>query len=268
MKESFSPSEIRNLLGISRSAIQYYRDKKLIDIRKNEENGYSYYSGSNLLEIIDISFYRNCMDATVEDIAGLLSSETPETYADVYSEKIDAYEERIRRRLENLSMLRDFEKRIRRALNALNVFKVVQNHEKTYLYQPDIEHHVDIHTELFWTSYWNGEFYLKDGEPVYDDTYLFVDEKGLTYLKQSCPDATVWLVPPGRFIYSAFCSDRPLSDTAYLKKAIAYADENHIPLSEPFYVSYLFTFKKDGVDHHCYECTLPIQNRPVRLRRS
>ncbi len=34
MKKQFSPGDIRNLLGISRSAIRYYMDKGLISARK------------------------------------------------------------------------------------------------------------------------------------------------------------------------------------------------------------------------------------------
>ncbi len=50
MKEVFMPAEIRNLLGISRSAIQYYRDKGLIEIKKT--------GIMDILIIVEIIFWK------------------------------------------------------------------------------------------------------------------------------------------------------------------------------------------------------------------
>ena len=97
MKKTFTPAEIRHLLGISRSAIRYYKDKGLISVKKNEENGYSYYGGSDLLELIDVSFYRNCLDSNADEIRELIFSSSPEEIHGHYRDCIAGFKEKIRR---------------------------------------------------------------------------------------------------------------------------------------------------------------------------
>ena len=89
MKKQYSPSEIRNLLNVSRSAMRYYKEKGLINNETNESNGYSFYSGSDLLEIIDVAFFRNCLDANADDIHSITYAESAEEARDNYKKQIE-----------------------------------------------------------------------------------------------------------------------------------------------------------------------------------
>ena len=97
MIKQMSPADVRELLGISRSAMRYYMSKGLISAKKNEENGYSYFSGNDLLELIDVAYYRNCMDADADDIKRLTFAPSLMEMEANYEEEIDAYEKKIKK---------------------------------------------------------------------------------------------------------------------------------------------------------------------------
>lgn len=269
MKKTFTPAEIRHLLGISRSAIRYYRDKGLISVKKNEDNGYSYYGGSDLLELIDVSFYRNCLDSNADEIRELIFSSSPEEIQQHYKHCIADFKERIRRQQENLELMIAFEERVQSALEMMDRVKEISWYEPIYFYYPNVngfqnDCDVDIHSPLFSVSYWSGEFSVENGEAVYHETSLMLDERYRSYLNlnEKFPDMRMRILSQGRFLYTSFCSEKPLDDPAPMERLLAYAEEHGYTLSgEHGFVSYLFTFRRNDRRCHCYDAFLPIRTK-------
>ncbi|MBQ1251420.1 MAG: MerR family transcriptional regulator [Firmicutes bacterium] len=260
MKKQYSPSEIRNLLNVSRSAMRYYKEKGLINNETNESNGYSFYSGSDLLEIIDVAFFRNCLDANADDIHSITYAESAEEARDNYKKQIEKLEETIRRQQESLKLAKDFDARLHRAMEHLD--KIIEipaaHNDKMYLYYPDEEHNPDSHSHLFSVSYWTTEFGMRNGEPVYLETSFMIDKDFLRYLEEKSPGIRKREFPKGRFLYGTVCSELPEESPELLEPFLKYAKEQNITLAEPFYVSYMNTFRQNGKRCHFYEVYLPI----------
>lgn len=265
MKKTFTPAEIRHLLGISRSAIRYYKDKGLISVKKNEDNGYSYYGGGDLLELIDVSFYRNCLDSNADEIRELIFSSSPKEVHQHYQHCIADFKERIQRQQENLNLMIAFEERVEKAMEIMDQITEITWNEPICFYYPNVngfqeDCDVDIHSPLFSVSYWSGEFSVENGNPVYQETSLMIDECYRSYLNEKFADVRMRILPAGRFLYTSFCSEKPLDDPAPMERLYAYAEEYGYTLSgEPGFVSYLFTFRDKGRRCHCYDAFLPVK---------
>lgn len=265
MKKTFTPAEIRHLLGISRSAIRYYKDKGLISVKKNEENGYSYYGGSDLLELIDVSFYRNCLDSNADEIRELIFSSSPEEIHGHYRDCIAGFKEKIRRQQENLDLMTAFADRVEKAMAIMDRVEEITWDEPICFYYPNVNDlqddcDVDIHSPLFSVSYWSGEFSVEQGEAVYAETSLVIDERYHSYLNERFSDVRLRIHSDGRFLYTSFCSEKPLDDPAPMNRLLAYAEEHgYVPTGEHGFVSYLFTFRDHGKRCHCYDAFLPVE---------
>lgn len=265
MKKTFTPAEIRHLLGISRSAIRYYKDKGLISVKKNEDNGYSYYGGGDLLELIDVSFYRNCMDCNADEIHRLIYSPSPKEMHHRYQSYIADFEERLRRQQENLNLMIDYDERVQKAMDVMDQVVEITWQGPICFYYPNVngvsdDCDVDIHSPLFSVSYWSGEFTVDHGEPCYGETSLMIDERYRSYLNETFADVRMRVLSGGHFLYTSFCSEKALDDPAPIGRLLGYAkDHGYVPSGEPGFVSYLFTFRNEGRRCHCYDAFLPIQ---------
>ncbi len=66
------------------------------------------------------------MNSSIQDIRDIIESDSPESMYSSYVDKINTFEENIRRQQEHLVMLRDFEHRIKRALSHMNTSKIIK----------------------------------------------------------------------------------------------------------------------------------------------
>lgn len=259
MIKQMSPADVRELLGISRSAMRYYMSKGLISAKKNEENGYSYFSGNDLLELIDVAYYRNCMDADADDIKRLTFAPSLTEMEANYEEEIDAYEKKIKKQLVYLDMLRDFDKQIKRAIKCQNKIREVYLDAPFYLYYPELDRNVNVRADHFQVSYWVSEFAMEGDGPVYKRSSMMVGVEFVETLDTDFPGIPYQKIFGGNFLYTSFCSERELNDVAMLEPVVAYAKTHGYKLAEPMFIRYLLTFRKEGVGRcHCYEVYLPI----------
>ena len=76
MEKIYTISEIGKLLGLSNDAIRFYEKKGLVHPDINPENKYRMYTIQNVLELLDIIYYRH-LDFSVSDICELSKSLDP-----------------------------------------------------------------------------------------------------------------------------------------------------------------------------------------------
>ncbi|MBQ4093014.1 MAG: MerR family transcriptional regulator [Firmicutes bacterium] len=253
------PNHIRELLGIGRSSMRYYMGKGLISGKKDENNGYTYFDGGDLLEIIDVAFYRNCMDADTSDIKKLTYASSLEEQEEHYSLQIDAFEEKIKRQQAYLEMLKNFDKQLKRALRSKDRIRKVHLDAPFYFYYPELDSHVDIRAELFQVSYWISEFEAEEDCPVYRRSAMMIGTEFVDILDADFPDIRYKKFPPGEYLYTVFNSDKEPENASMLEEIYAYAKEHHYEIAEPMFLRYLVTFRENGVRTHAYEAYVPLK---------
>lgn len=258
MKKYFSPADIRALLGISRSAIRYYIDKELISANKNAENGYSYYSWCDIEEMLDVTFFRNCMNAKADDIWDITHTQSPKAYQEVYSKQIQQFEENIHRQQNLLEILQEFDTKIQRAINYQNIVEEISVDESFYVYYPEMDKCPNIRTSLFSTSYWGSEYIMDDGDVNYKGFVMMTDEKHLEYLREGTSGVFMKKISQGQFLYTALCSKTGLDDPSLVEPLVNYIKEHNIEVTSPIYLFYLLSFRENNERRHCYEAFLPL----------
>lgn len=71
MKKTYSISEVSKLLNITVDTLRFYEKKDMIHPKINPNNRYRMYDMYNILEILDIIFYRN-LDISVSDMYSIM----------------------------------------------------------------------------------------------------------------------------------------------------------------------------------------------------
>ncbi len=257
MIKEMSPVEVRNLLGISRSAMRYYTEKGLISSKRNENNGYSYYSGADLLELIDVSFFRNCLNANVDEIHDIIYADSLDEYINVYSHQNDLFEEEIHRRMESLDMLRDFEVQIKHALSYQNKFAEMVLNKPVYLFYPEKELHMNIHSALFSVSYWVSKFRITDDTTIYEESPMMIGKHFVSILDEEFPSIRYHKIVNQRYLYTSFISDKEMKDPSILESVLALGKDQGVSCGEKVYIRYLLTFRRDNKRCHFYEAYFP-----------
>ncbi|MCR0205043.1 MerR family transcriptional regulator [[Clostridium] innocuum] len=93
--ETYKISQIARLLGLSSDTIRFYEKKGLVHPATNPDNQYREYNLNNILELLDIIYYRH-LDISLNDIQSICTSGSIETMHELLLKKKQETEERIR----------------------------------------------------------------------------------------------------------------------------------------------------------------------------
>lgn len=201
------------------------------------------------------------MNANADDIRNITHSHSPKEYHEIYSGQIQQFEENIRRQQILLYILQEFDSKIQRAMNSQNIVREIFLEEPFYVYYPEMDECPHVHTALFSTSYWGSEYTLQKGQPCYKGFVMMTDEKHLEYLQEESSGVFMKRISQERFLYTSLCSQTGLDDPALIKPLVDYIKENKIEVTEPIYLFYLLSFRKNKERWHCYETFLPIPKK-------
>lgn len=95
MEKTYTISEIARLLKIGTDAIRFYEKKGLVHPQTNPNNQYRIYTIQNILELLDIIYYRH-LDMPIADIQSIFTTGSKETMYELMLHKKEETEKRIR----------------------------------------------------------------------------------------------------------------------------------------------------------------------------
>ena len=93
--ETYKISQIAKLLGLSSDTIRFYEKKGLVHPSVNPDNQYREYDLDNILELLDIIYYRH-LDISLQDIQSICTSRSRENMYELLLKKKQETEEKIR----------------------------------------------------------------------------------------------------------------------------------------------------------------------------
>lgn len=93
--ETYKISQIAKLLGLSSDTIRFYEKKGLVHPSVNPDNQYREYDLDNILEMLDIIYYRH-LDISLQDIQSICTSRSRENMYELLLKKKQETEEKIR----------------------------------------------------------------------------------------------------------------------------------------------------------------------------
>lgn len=86
MKKTYSISEISKLLNVTVDTLRFYEKKDMIHPKINPNNKYRMYDMYNVLEILDIIFYRN-LDISVSDMYSIMHENDEKKALELFEKK-------------------------------------------------------------------------------------------------------------------------------------------------------------------------------------
>ena len=123
---SFTPGQIREMLDLSRSALRYYIRKGLLDVEKNDENGYHTFTSNNLSDLRDISYLRQMLDFSIDDIQDCFNAVTPDEYEAVFTRRKALLESEIAQKQLQRDRLTEWEKYLSRLKRTPDSVSIVE----------------------------------------------------------------------------------------------------------------------------------------------
>lgn len=117
MKKTYSIGEVSAMLRLGIDAIRFYEKKGLVHPQKDKHNKYRVYTMTNILELLDIIYYRE-LDMSISDITEIIQSGSKETMKILLNEKKNNALNRIR-----------FEKQLVKKIELIETaYNTIENH--------------------------------------------------------------------------------------------------------------------------------------------
>ncbi len=94
MKQTYTIGEIASMLRINVDAIRFYERKGLVHPQKNKDNKYRIFTMNNILELLDVIYYRE-LDMSISEISSILHSGTKSSMQALLREKRENAQRRL-----------------------------------------------------------------------------------------------------------------------------------------------------------------------------
>lgn len=112
MKNHYKIGETANILGVSADTIRFYEKMGIVYSHKDEQNGYRYFTASDIYALMDVLFYRS-MDIPVEEVREIMKAYQHEDVKNLLIEKEKQLKEKIQNQQKLLARIgatiRDYE---------------------------------------------------------------------------------------------------------------------------------------------------------------
>lgn len=252
----FTPGEIREMLDLSRSALRYYIRKGLLDVEKNDENGYHTFTQNNLSDLRDISYLRQMLDFSIDDIQDCFNAATPDEYEAIFIRKKALLESEIAQKEIQRDRLTAWEKYLSDLKNSPDSVSIVDF--APFVFSPTVSPSLDKLSLLC------SSFKLENDGPVFGGYGYCFDEPNES--NSNC-SKIIYRFPAGKYIYAMCSSEYGMDNPEILTSTLDWAKENHYAIKGPIQVDYFFRIKKDGKYRFFYAITIPLLDCDIKVEQ-
>ncbi|WP_053983665.1 MerR family transcriptional regulator [Niameybacter massiliensis] len=93
-KPRYKIGEVCKALGTTKDALRYYESSGIIVPKRNEHNGYKYYSIADL-EILNVTLFLRAIEVPIQEIPRFLQCKDMDSYGELLDEQIEKVTQRI-----------------------------------------------------------------------------------------------------------------------------------------------------------------------------
>lgn len=252
--DNFTPGEIREMLDLSRSALRYYIRKGLLDVDKNDGNGYHTFTQNNLSDLRDISYLRQMLDFSINDIQDCFNAATPDEYEEIFIRKKTLLESEIAQKKIQRDRLAEWESYLSHLKNSPDSVDVVE-FPAPFVFSPTFSPSLDKLSLLC------SSFQLQDGKAVFGGYGYCFDEPEENDERVS---DIVYRFPGGKYIYAMCSSEYGMDNPEILSSTLAWARERDYHIRGPIQVDYFFRIKEAEKYRYFYAITIPFANCEIK----
>lgn len=198
MEKTFTISEIAKLLGLTSDAVRFYEKKGLVHPQTNPSNKYRIYGMQNILELLDIIYYRH-LDMSVADIQGICKDSRKEVMRELIRQKKEESEKRIRYEnhlLKKLSYVSDLFENVETNRNVFCIrmfpesIVLFESHSTSEFFTKQIQH---FSTDQFVLCSLFKQYQIHPDELKEEKTFITLERQINQELQMEIPqDATIY----------------------------------------------------------------------------
>lgn len=261
MKQTYTIGEIATMLRIGVDAIRFYEKKGLVHPKKDEKNKYRMFSMYNILELLDVIYYRE-LDIPISDIVSILQTGRKENMRELLEEKRKKAEQRIR-----------FERQLIKKIEYIEgAYETIESHqgvkvkefpkawiltrgsEKEEIMKSQI---VDLTKDQFVMSHLYSTYNMQSGNM--QDLYITMEQSIMKEFGISWKKCTPLNL--GLCIYTVVqLSDMTLQKED-IKKILIFAKEHHMVCDDIVYIHEIPLTTYTDETNYFAEIYLPIKNQ-------
>lgn len=261
MKQYYTIGEIANMLGIGIDAIRFYEKKGLVHPHKNTETHYRYYSMHNILELLDIIYYRE-LDLSIADITSIFQTGNKDQMKVLLEEKRLEAQRRMRYEKQLIKKIEYIEE-IYEKLDEQNGIKVV-TFPKTYVLSKSSEKDEIMKSQLAKLS--KDEFVLSSLYSTYHVESLEAQELYITMNASVMKDFPAMkkkkeLLALNRCIYTVIQMHDTFLQQDMILPLIKYAKDHELQIEPLLYVHEVPLTSYMDANNYYAELFLPIADK-------
>lgn len=262
MKTYYTISEIGKLLGLTTDAIRFYEKKGLVHPKVHPENHYRMYHLDNVLELLDIIYYRQ-LDIPVKDICDMSTSLDPDHVLALLEKKVQETRHKIwyeQQMLKKLTYLKSFMTATEQEHNICEIrpfpdsLILFEGESTDTFFQHEIQ---EISAEEFVLCAIFRVYEMDTMKP--EKTYVTLEAEVLEHLSMEKKGNR--MLREGSCLYMRTKMVQGRVPEEALKTMRFYAEENGISLSNQILVHEIsFTFYRDK-DNYYAEIFIPLAQK-------
>ncbi|HMM06197.1 MAG TPA: MerR family transcriptional regulator [Clostridiales bacterium] len=256
MPGQYKIKDIENMLGVTRDAIRYYSKKGLIEIDKNNQNGYRIFDDEDIFDILDISYYRKVLDMNISDISKCVSSKSFEEYLTTIKKHQNSLEEQLRKTEQKIEIIKYIRQEIEWFSDKQENYEIIDA-PSGYLF-PE-KYLYDIHSNIFRIGWPVSCFKYNNDRLCHTGTYTFAVVSPDTILLNEQELSAKEYLPGGKYLRFLFVSEKEINDPALIEPILIYAKEHGFGFFDCYYLTCCFSFKNNHARKNYYEASLRLK---------
>lgn len=259
MKTYYTISEIGKLLGLTTDAIRFYEKKGLVHPKLHPHNHYRMYHLDNVLELLDIIYYRH-LDIPMKDICEMASSLNPTHVLSLLDKKVEETRRKIwyeQQLLKKLIYIKSFYSSTEQQSHTCELKQfpkslvLFEGESKESFFQHEIK---QISADEFVLCSIFRTYHIKDMQP--QKTYVTLESDVLKDL--ALESAERKRLENGKCVYMRIKMVHREIPPGVLDYMTVYGEKHHLKLSNTVFVREIpFTFYHDKENYYA-ELYIPL----------
>lgn len=263
MKQIYTIGEVAKMFGLGIDAIRFYEKKGLVHPQSNPVNQYREYTLRNILELLDIIYYRH-LDISVSKIQDIICSGTSDSMHELLKDKRIAVENKIRYEKQLVKKLTHIEALIENVDEQNNVCSLRDFPESYILFRTNETNNTllwelpKLTTEQYVLCSITRKMRLMKHRLDEQESYILLEKKILQNLKVLPKEHHYESVQKCSCIYMAKRIDHFVLDNADIQPLLQYAKEHHLSCHSDIFVREVPLTSYYDMENYFVELFLPI----------
>ena len=254
----YSILEVEQLLGIPRTKIRYYMDRGLLNVQKDDQSGYYFYTLNDVMRICQIVYNRDTLGFSIEDVEQILETSD-----------IRAIESITKRQLDFLSDEMEFRERQRYTaiFNREMIERWQRYKDQTTLVPFDTAYIIPYsyfflaNHGVYPISYGASEFSYDGHDVNHEKRCALIFEKDARCIsaevfERVCAEGQK--IESGMCIYNVSLTSGDVHDPALVEPILDWANEHRFKVKANMYVTHFFPYYVEDTTLMYVESYLPI----------